>query len=213
MTPGLFNEIPVKCFERIVMGRALGIDVARNELVKEFLESDCEWLLFMDDDVVCPRNIMDLFTIDRAMIVAPYSNGFQGEPIISVYQWQDEKREFLEIMPHAAMLDVLERCKAAGVRPIYPIADMVGNCYAVRREVFPLVVDEDGEWYKQLWRGPSGELRRGEDTYFFRRCNEMGIKVHVAFDVRAGHHKMVDLAQLYDAYRGAALKFEKERSE
>jgi glycosyltransferase involved in cell wall biosynthesis len=211
MTPRIFNELEIKSFEVIRMNDSFGLDVARNELIKEFLKTDCEWLFFMDDDVVCCKNIMDIFSIKDAQIVAPYSNSFHDDPVISVYQWTNDDRDRLMNMPHETMLEVFEKCKAAGVRPIYPIADMVGNCYAVRRDVFDKVVDEDGDWFKLNWRTPSGEIRRGEDTYFFRRCNERGIYTHVAFDVRVGHHKTIDLAQLYDANHGIGPKRDEEK--
>jgi hypothetical protein len=208
MAPRIFNQLDTKAFEAIRMNDSLGLDVARNELVIEFLKTNCDWLLFMDDDVVACKDLMRIFDVEGAQIVAPYSNSFHEEPIISVYQWMDDKREMLATMPREAMQDVFKRCKEAGIRPIYPIGDVVGNCYAVRRGVFARTIDEDGEWFKQVWRSPSGALRRGEDTYFFRRCNALGINVHVAFDVRVGHHKMVDMAQLYDAYHGEELKWE-----
>jgi len=211
VAPRIMNRLDKTAFEAIYLNDALGLDVCRNEIVKEFLKTDCEWLLWMDDDVIPCKNIMDLFTIPGALMVAPYSNSFiETGPVISLYQWTNGDHEDLGIMPHETMLDVIARCKAAGVRPIYPLADVVGNCYAVKREVFDMVKDEEGEWYRLNWHDRAGKLHRGEDTYFFRRTSALGLTIHVAFDVRVGHMKSMDMAQLYDAQHGIELSFEEK---
>lgn len=207
----VFNHIDLKAFEAVRMNDSFGLDVTLNELVAEFLKTDCEWFLKMDDDIVLRGDMMSLFDIPGALMVAPYSNSFHDEPVISVYQWTNGEKEDLGTMPYEAMADVIDRCKAAGIRPVYPLADVVGNCYAVRREVYERTIDEDGEWYKQVWRDRSGRVRRGEDAYFFRRCTALGICVHVAFDVRVSHLKQVDLAQLYDAAHGKELRWGNEK--
>lgn len=206
LKPIIMEQVNKDDFSHISLDSSLGLDVARNNLVKKFLATDDDWLLFMDDDVVPDaKNLMSLFDIPNARIVAPFTNSYQDGMVISVYQWTDDGREMLNPMPYELYMELLTQSKLMGKRPIFHRADVVGNCYAVKREVFEQVKDEDGEWYKMGWRSKDGVFHRGEDTYFFRRCREKGISISVAFDVHLGHMKSIDMRHIWAAQHGKEL--------
>lgn len=58
-------------------------DYCRNMIVETFLETDCEWLLMIDSDVVPQTNILEMIKHDR-MVCAPMVRVFNGKQITPV---------------------------------------------------------------------------------------------------------------------------------
>lgn len=61
-------------------------DNARNNLVNEFLATDCEWLAMIDEDVCPPPQFLDLIKHNKSIVSAKVHCWINGELMPSVWQ-------------------------------------------------------------------------------------------------------------------------------
>ena len=197
MRPRAFNALPFKSAEMIEMDSSVFVDQARNKMVEDFLTTDCDYLYWVDDDIILPPNIMDIFEV-RDPIVAPICIvRYGGVPYPGVYNIAKNEGEYLRPWDWK---EVYKRKEPDGyIRNV----DVVSGSYAVRRDVFDKVIDDDGEWYKMMWRDNANRIRRDEDIYFSNRCLDLGIGISARPDVLCGHLKEMDLKVSFDYLRNA----------
>jgi len=162
----------------------------RHKIVKKFLEGDWDYLVMLDDDNPCYKNIFDLLDLDLPVVGGVYpgkgKNGIiffafkveekNGKKVFK--QWPVEKRVGLQKVDAVATglmvikREVLEKMK--GMKP------------------FEEHFDEDGV------------LDYGDDMGFCLKCAEMGIDVYAHFDYIGSHFKTVDLLWIADIIAYAA---------
>lgn len=151
------------------------IEMARNHLVKQFLDGDCTDLLFVDTDLAFDNDAMwKLLRQDVGVIGGAYP-----------YRVQDKTG-----FPADVKLDA-NRVPIADVdRGIIECNFVPTGFMRIRRSVFDVLndkypdnVDDKGEWlhFKTgMHFIDTGDKRWwGEDVYFCKICNEAGIKVWV----------------------------------
>lgn len=152
------------------------VDDARNSVVREFLESDCSELVFLDADVVWePKDLIQLCQRDRDMVggVYPYRrDGGEGMPVRmmdsklldadGLLEVEGLPTGFLKIKRH-----VLDRI--AAVSPWY--FDKVYRTALVFNRTEP---DADG-------------TRWGGDIAFCRKWAALGGKMYADAELRLGH--------------------------
>ena len=195
MRPRAFNSLPFKSAEIIKMESSVFLDQSRNKTVEDFLKTDYDYLWILDDDLILPPNAMDIFKVQDP-IVAPVSFiRYGGAPYPGIYSIVNDAGEYLRPWDWK---EVYKRKEEDGyIRNI----DVVSSSYAVRRDVFEKTKDNDGEWYKLLWRDNLDRIRRGEDVYFFKRCMDNGYSISANPDVVCGHLKEMDLKVSFDYLR------------
>lgn len=171
---------PERCTHRIFH------DYARNEIVKEFLKSDCDILWFLDSDVVPPQHVLDLVTKHGDMwdlAGAPYpvfmtpEEGGGPQVVMCVYT-QDEAGLHAAQVPQSgtAMVDGL----ATG-------------CIFIKREVFAQLQEP---YFEFKHDEKSRRILEGEDLGFCRKVNEKGYKFFTDFGMVCKHYKQVDLLEV-----------------
>jgi len=172
------------------------VDMARNELVRKFLESECEWLLQIDSDMGFARESLARLAQRTAaaglrMISAlcftryrpPMPTIFRG-----VTRVREDGREFLHIRCRETMEwleahpEALEECPCVlepSPEDALVRADASGGAFLlVQREVFEALSEP---WFVR------DDLKKGEDFYFFERARRAGFELWVDRSVICGH--------------------------
>lgn len=153
-----------------------GPDRARNEIIRDFLDSDAERLWLMDRDVVpmAPKKVINIFLTSRFPVLSGVTDIYSGKLAYpQVYHKQENG-------PYSTV-----------IRQMWPKDDffatdaVAAGCLVVQRSVFEGMEDP---WFE--FQGPRAE--KGEDLYF---CEKAGGAV-VYQPMLCRHYKEVDLSGL-----------------
>lgn len=196
--------------------RSQHVHRARNEIVRGFLATDCDYLLFVDADMGIPRN-----TIERLMSVAHEVE----RPIVAAlcfaqrdvgFSDEDYSTTF-DVIPTVQMWNVEDDGSIVSFSIVadYPrdavcqIDSTGGACVLIHRTVLEKIRADHGEhWFTPLTNAATGGPF-GEDTSFFLRCRDLGIPLHMDTSVKTSHDKggvflTEELWDLQQALRGDA---------
>lgn len=171
-----------------VRGGTDGLVAARNMIAQRVVDSDVDWLLWIDSDmgfepdalyrllaVADPvqRPVVGGLCFASRQFVHDGMNGFRTRPLPTIYRWLevDGERKFTAV-------------------PLYPVNELVrcegtGSAFLlVHRSAF----ERTGPgWYDRL-RGTDGSLL-GEDISFCVRLGAADVPIHVHTGVRTTHLK------------------------
>lgn len=166
------------------------VDVGRNSIVHEFLNTDSEWLLMVDADTIWHEDmIYSLYD----MAVSNNLDILCGLYFNTSYLMEDN------IIP-AAYIKQFDGNMYSIAPELFSDKDYVevewagAGALLVNRKVYEeIVLDFPSEqietskiWFKEIW----GEYPEGsEDLFFFRRAKEFGYKVNVTHKVIVPHIK------------------------
>lgn len=154
------------------------IDYKRNFIAEEFLKSDCEWLLQIDNDQSVPMDILKMLDWAQhdAHVVTPVN--YRGTTLANGALALQEVLEPLVGAPqNGAWCELL----AAGT-----------GVMAVRREVFTRV---SRPWFRFEYDG-FGKVTKTEDIYFSQKVRAAGCRIFGHRDFRAEHWKTLPLGAL-----------------
>lgn len=154
------------------------VDYNRNTIVKNFLDTECEWLLMMDEDNVPLKNPLELITENKDIIICPtlMFKTTSGKPAINYNVFMKNGRMWKNIW----MTD--PKVKAHQV-------DAGGTgCILIHRRVLEnLEAPFKSKLNKQGFRDV------GSDLYFCQRAKKKGYEVWVYWDYACSHYKEIDL--------------------
>lgn len=175
--------------------RSQHVHRARNEIVAGFLETDCDYLLFVDADMGIPKN-----TIERLMSVAHETE----RPIVAGLCFaqrdtgfcEDDYSTTFDIVPTVQLWNVEDdEVVSFSIVADYPrdtvcqIDSTGGACVLIHRGVFEKMRADVGDhWFTPLTNTTTGGPF-GEDTSFFLRCRRLSIPVHMDTSVKTSHDK------------------------
>ena len=173
-----------------------GIPAARNNAVKQFLESDAEWLFWIDTDmgfepdavdrlleVADPetRPIVGGLCFAQKQTVPDGMGGWRTALAPTIYDWTT-----IEATGETGFLSRRE----------YPINSLIqcagtgSACILIHRSVFEhLAADGRGDWYDRIPNPTANGRLLGEDLSFCLRAGAAGIPLHVHTGVRTTHFK------------------------
>lgn len=167
------------------------VDHARNEMVKEFLASDCQIMWFLDSDN-CPNGkVMELVTMHRdkwklAGCPVPMWTASKEENkpwlCFNAFDWPtdaDKPKPVQHIIRHEQMW----------------MDGLATACLFIKREVFESI---PYPWFKNIYDPMTLKLVEGEDFYFIRRCRERKLKFLVDWGLVCRHEKLVDLFEVFN---------------
>lgn len=226
ITPGTveqsFHDSMMMSFETLVKadisGRFLkqgylsagGLPRSRNVVVEAFLDTDDQWLWWVDTDMGWhPDAVLELLgvadPVERPIVgalcfsmVDVESDGMGGYskfPIPTLYRWckmNDGTTGFVSW--HDYPRDEVVKC------------DSTGSAFVViHRSVFEKMLDRNGpNWYTQIPNESTGGLF-GEDMSFCIQAAQVGAPVHVHTGVHTSHAKKIYLTEAdFDRYRAWA---------
>lgn len=164
---------------RIYEVGATPVHVMRNQCTRMFLATEHTHLLFVDDDVIIPKD-----TIRRLLeLNKPVATGFTPTIV------QGSAITFLNCKPlDGARNGVWYRRYPDGPVQI----SMCGmSCCLIRREVFESL---GLPWF--IWPEKVSGEHMGEDLSFCARAREMGHEIWADGQVRCGHVKKLDIRHL-----------------
>lgn len=157
------------------------LDAARNKCVKEFLESDYEYLLWIDDDIVPPPDALErLIQADKDMIGAvcfsmKYEKG-TGFPYPVTLRYDADKKYTVY---HG---NGIEEVDATG-----------GACVLFKRHVYEAL---ERPYEFQYHR--DGTLALTCDFDVFQKAQQKGFKLFIDFGILCSHIRDVDIKSVQD---------------
>lgn len=176
------------------------VEFQRNQLVKDFLGSDCDTLWFVDSDTRPSDNSAQLLAIDAPIVggIYPMINADEHSPLVwSMYKRVADAFEAIPLPP-------------PGGGSVFEIGGLGTGCMLIRREVFEdpamkLGEDEDTgiPIYFRTLRRPTGQLVETDDLDFCQRAGDAGYKLVVDTDVRWGHLKVQDVQETFTTFQEA----------
>lgn len=180
------------------------IDFARNCIVKTFMnDTDCDWLVMIDEDQVVPDNFWLLCTVKDADVVGA---------VTPVWVCNMDPEAMLRVNHYG--VDSESRCynlpyPQPDAQAPYRVPIVGTGCIAIRRRVFaprPRGVGLEPFYFTYE---DSRKVRGGEDINFNVECNRAGFVVAAHPGVRCGHVKELDLSQL-EAWYQARKRMDQE---
>jgi GT2 family glycosyltransferase len=153
-------------------------DYARNVAAKAFLESGCEWLLMVDNDMAAPVDLLDMLDrVDDTMdIVVPkfYSLGDAGLFVC----WRSLEGYMTPAVEKVHAEDEWIELSNAG-----------SGCMFIRRRVFEVV---QRPWFSFVY-DEQGEMVVTEDYYLCLKARDAGCRVYGNLNFEVDHFKTVSL--------------------
>ena len=184
-TVKLFEENSVKTELQVVTGLCY-IQLARNQIVQAFRDSDCDKLLFLDDDI--SFDPMDAYRLISQDV----------DVIAGVYPIKSEK----ELYPVVFFVD--EQSMPEIVGNFYKVAGAPTGFLSIKREVFDKISeknphlaykeaklgeDEYKDYFDFFPQGVKNGRWVGEDFAFCELWTAAGGSIFVAPDIEFKHHR------------------------
>lgn len=180
-------QLPDICAHRIFHDRA------RNDVVEEFLASDCDLLWFLDSDVVPPNHVLDLVAhhYDKWQIAgAPY-------PVYQMIPGTDDMSLCFTVY------NGLGKDPSSGQRGIFMsevppegsgfVDALATGCLFIKREVFEKL---QKPYFEFKFDKETRRIIEGEDLGFALKLHDLGIKFYVDYSMVCEHYKRVGLLQM-----------------
>lgn len=161
------------------------VSVNRNALVEEFLKTEAEWLLFLDDDMIPRSDLIEMSNRGVPIIQAVTCIMQNNIPQPLIMRRTEDKSTVLFKQIELSDLDNLEN----GLIEV----DGVGTgCLLINRNVFNVLKKP----YFEFQTDENGLLKLSEDFYFSQKCKENNFSLYVDSKSHCGHIKRIDLYAL-----------------
>lgn len=158
------------------------VDNARNEIVKEFLKTDCTHLFWIDSDTVPPADALAKLLRVNQPIVSGLTAIIEHDP----------ERKNSDSNGFYKKWNAVSSETGTHVQPntgILPIIGAGASCIMVAREVYERL---KYPWYRMLWEDDRGkECQVGEDIAFVAHALGQGFKCYVDTSVICAHDKSI----------------------
>lgn len=171
-------------YPEIYVGRIFH-DNARNAYVKQFLDSGCDVLWFLDSDIVPSERLLELLTIhyDKWKLAgAPYpvwmsQAGYDGPQITyTVYKTSSDGKGLSPASIPEQGLDFVE--------------GIATGCIFIKREVIEKLKEP---YFEFKYHPTTREITEGEDLGFCMKVKELGYKFFIDYSMVCHHFKKVSL--------------------
>ncbi len=169
-----------------------GVDVVRNKIVAGFLQSDAQFLLMIDDDMIPPDNLLDMTAYDCDVVGALYyAWNLSKGPFVPAY-WLDSDGCYVRPKP-----GYIEN---TGLREV---SHLGGGCIMLHRRVLETI---PAPWFS-FEIDPTGQkIVIPEDFLICKKAISHGFKVFLDTDRVCGHIKRVDLRDVVVAITNTRKK-------
>lgn len=170
-------------YPEIYVGRIFH-DFARNAYVDQFLQSDCDILLFLDSDIVPPENLFDIVTIhgDKWELAgAPYPvwvshKGYSGPQVAyTVYSDLDNNQMTYAAIPQQG---------------IDFVAGIATGCLFIRRSILEKM---EKPYFEFKYDPETRNMTEGEDLGFCLKMQKAGKRFFIDYSLVCHHFKQISL--------------------
>jgi hypothetical protein len=148
-------------FEIIVSTRGYNTSENRNWIAAQAVKKGCEYLFFVDDDMILPKEALERLLVAQKDII--------GGVYMTKYEIQDYVYELLP-----------------GTKPgkdIFEVAAIGTGAMLIKTEVFKKLPQP---WFKYEWT-KEGAVKRSHDWIFCEDARNAGIKVWADPTITVGH--------------------------
>jgi hypothetical protein len=169
---------PERCARRIFH------DFARNEIVKEFLATDCDVLWFLDSDIGPSKHVLELITLhwDKWKVAgAPYPV-FMGKEDPAVVFCVYKRDESGKLTPSNIPYEGVEF-----------VDGLATGCLFIKREVLEQM---EAPYFAFKYDEKTREPIEGEDLGFCRKMAEKGMRFFVDYTMVCKHYKTICLLEV-----------------
>lgn len=180
-----------KCGHEVLFDSVRGYDVAtaRNRIAQMALDLNTDYVLMVDNDVVLPRDALQLLLEDAREVNLGYyahrdtDNIYRGNTCICRLKDKDGKEYYHYPLESEYSAAEMRGMKDAGVGKIEVHGGGQG-CALIRTEVFRKT---SYPWYDWVNYGDANRGMLSEDLYFCSLCRASGIRIYADVRVGCGH--------------------------
>lgn len=184
---GLTEALQITAVNRI-KSTSFPVDVNRNDIVRQMLKSDAQYLLFLDADMRHPADLVArLLGADKPVITARYH---------------------MRKPPYHAVAYVKHRAHegAHAYQPVhfgqgvFEIERGGGGALLIRRDVLEAIQFRIGENWFRYQRGPEAphDFTVSEDFWFYQQAREAGFPCWIDWDCECGHLQTFEITGEYN---------------
>ena len=161
----------------ILYSKITGADHNRNVIVKNFLKSNCKWLIMMDDDNPCLKNPLELIELNKDVISCP-TLMFRGEETttLAFNAYKRVGRNRWRTLTY----------KGEG---LFEMDRTGAGCIIIKRKVLEKVKQP----FASKLNPKTGERFLGEDIYFSDKAKKAGFRIWGHWNYVCSHFKTIDL--------------------
>ena len=142
---------------------------ARNEICREAIRENFDWVLMVDSDITLPDTTLELMLADPAPVLLGCSPPKRGSGVAELFKLGT--RDFVDRWAYGEIPDGRFEVKGGGF-----------GCALVS---VPLLREMGGPWFRYVEYDDGNVL--SEDLYFCDRCAKIGVPVMADGRVRCGH--------------------------
>ena len=187
------RDYPVQLF----FTEATEIAVARNQLVNDFLKSDCTHLFFLDSDMLILPDVIDrLLAYDKDVVSALAFTRARGLPAFRII----ENGKYVVPLNYPRK-SLFETNGASGL-----------GCILIKRKVIEDIKKSVGEkpMFQFVYNSPTDVV--GEDVYFCELLRNAGYKIWISSELIVGHFGGI-IDEVYYASRNLRPQKPQEKNE
>lgn len=157
----------------VISSQGFPIDTARNEVCRLFLQSDADYLLFLDADMRHPGDLAHrLLVHDVDVVTGRYQMRKPPFHTVAMRRVGSGPHDFQAIEEQHGLV---------------PIDRAGAGCLLIRRCVIEDIKTIHGENWFQYQAGPDGLRTVSEDMWFFEKAQELGYQPYCDLDVVSTH--------------------------
>jgi hypothetical protein len=161
----------------VITSTAFPVDFSRNQVIRDVLKSDFDYLFFADCDQIFPEDCVDrLLQHDVPVVTARYH--MRKEPYHCVgyvkHRTQSGKHCYAPVHYGQGLIEI-ERAGAGAL--------------LIKREVLEKIRERIGENWFRYQRGPEYpfDMSVSEDFWFYQQAREAGFTCYLDWDTEVGH--------------------------
>lgn len=183
---------------RRIKSTAFPVDLARNEVVRSFLDDgDERFLVFMDADMTFPADwVAKLVAHDHPVVTARYH--MRKPPYHAIayvkHRWQDGPHAYAPVHFGHGLIEI-ERGGAGAL--------------VIRRDVAEAIRFKNGDNWFRYQRGPEKphDMSVSEDFWFYQQAREAGFACYCDWDVECRHLQLMAIDRTWNlSYLEAQMK-------
>ncbi len=158
------------------------LDNARNVAVKDFLEDYCDYLVFLDDDIIPPQGCLQALLKENKDVIAPLC-----------FTMKADDKGFSFPMPVAHRYDENKQYRPYYGQGLEETDVITGGMFMAKREVYEKL---ERPFYFTYHK--NGLVIYSEDFVFSQQCQKLGYKLYTHYGLLCKHIRNVDVKGIND---------------